>query len=212
MRAFWLWDDILVLFNRISVIGRETKFSYIDMDNTRLWDWISTEVSEILLEESPGIIGWITDIMIFMFVEQTAAILTVGKTLEVTRGRSWCASASREEKAGIRFNFFNGGEGCDVANLGTGSRGDFDICNKYGGTYKFSCYKLKYYKCREKWHIVHDCKKGHTCFHCHQSVHLKSDCPTWVTERVQAPTPIVRQEVKAMSLVITYMNFDLQFI
>lgn len=52
------------------------KSSYIDADNAGLCGWITTEVSHILLEELPGIVGWITNKLISKF-----------ETIEAARGR-----------------------------------------------------------------------------------------------------------------------------
>lgn len=84
----------------------------------------------------------------------------------------------------------------DVARLGIGSRGDFNIFNKYGGTHGFACHKFKCCKYGEKGHVVRDYKKERMCFHYHQPVHLKLDCPAWVVEGVLTPEPIVWQVVK----------------
>ena len=80
-KVWWINDDILVLFNMMSVSGWGAGSSEIDMDNIRLCDWITTEVSLILLEEFPSIIGHITYRLIFKFEEWNAAFQTEEETV-----------------------------------------------------------------------------------------------------------------------------------
>ena len=95
----------------------------------------------------------------------------------------------------------------ESANLGIGSQGSYDINGKCGGTRGFSCHKFKCYKCGERGHVFRDCKKDRMSFHCHQSVHLKHDCPTWVAEGVQTQMPTILREVKVEAQEISGMKF-----
>lgn len=55
------------------------------MDDATFRDQISTEVSHILLEELPGIIGQITDKLIIKFDEQSPILRATREIFEVTR-------------------------------------------------------------------------------------------------------------------------------
>lgn len=188
-------------------LGAES--SEINVDNAGLRDWITNEVSQILLEEFSGIIGRITIRLILRF---STFIQNVEEIVEATRGKDLDVGACQEKRKLTRDSTFSVvSEEFDVANIGTGSRGDFEICSKCGGSHRFTCHKFKCYKYGKKGHIVPDCKKGRTCFHYHQPGHLKLGCSVWVAKRVQCPTPIVRQEVKVDLQEITDVNFDLQF-
>lgn len=56
---------------------READSSDIYTDDTRLRDWMTTEVSQILLDELPGIFGRIFEMMIVNFEERIIAFRTV---------------------------------------------------------------------------------------------------------------------------------------
>ena len=84
----------------------------------------------------------------------------------------------------------------DIADLGTGSQENHEVCGKFGGTQSFACHKFKCYKYGERGHVYWDCKKDQTCFHYHQPGHFRSRCPALGTEGVQVPTLIIPQEVK----------------
>lgn len=192
--------------------GQEAESSENFEDDTGLCSWINIEVSQILLEELPGIIGQVTDKLIAKFQEQTVAFCSVGETIEVTRGRDLGIGKRHEKRKWAKDLAFSAiDEEFEVANLGAISQVDFDTCGMCGGTYRFACHKFKCYKCGEKGHVVRNCKKDQTHFHYHRLGHLKPDCPTWAAEREKDPIPVVREEVKVGSQEITGMNFDLQF-
>ena len=73
------------LFNRMLIYGREVEPSKIGVDNVGLRDWNSFEVSQILLEELPGIIRRITEMLIAKFKERTANLRDAREIIKATR-------------------------------------------------------------------------------------------------------------------------------
>ena len=65
---------------------REAESSKTYAGDIGLHSWITTKVSQILLENLPSIISRITDRMISKFEEITATFQNVGETVEATMG------------------------------------------------------------------------------------------------------------------------------
>lgn len=63
--------------------GLEVESSEIDAKKVRVHDWITNEISQILLEEFWGIIGRIMDRLIVRFEEGTAVIRNVEEIAKV---------------------------------------------------------------------------------------------------------------------------------
>ena len=61
-----------IFFGRTLIAGTDAEYYEINEYYARLRSWITTEVSHILLEELPGIVGRFTDIFIAKFEDQTA--------------------------------------------------------------------------------------------------------------------------------------------
>lgn len=69
----------------MSISRREVESSEIGTDNATFHDLIAMEVSHIFLEDSPGIIGRITNRMIVKFEEQTTIFHATIEIVEATR-------------------------------------------------------------------------------------------------------------------------------
>lgn len=76
----------MVLFNRMLISGREAGSFETYAYDSGFRGWITTKVSQTLLEELPGIIGQIIDMLIAKFEEWTVAFQTMGDIVEVTMG------------------------------------------------------------------------------------------------------------------------------
>ena len=130
---------------------RGTEYSVIGTDDTTFRDWITTKVSQILLEELPGIIGRITDMMIVKLEERTTILNDTREIIEATReGNLDVEARPRKRRHAHKSEQLEEGGGFDAADEGTRNQKNYEICGKCGGTHGFAYHKFRCFKHGER--------------------------------------------------------------
>lgn len=162
-------------------------------NSTRLWDWVSTEVSQAVIKELPSMIDQITERLIVRFMEQIVASRAIKEKKETTPSRNQETQPEKikwthEPALLIRAKEFGANK------TSVNCPNEHPIYANYGGTYKFTYQRFKCFKYGYKKNVRRDCINEDVCFYYFQPGHKKSNYPRVAGEAIQTSTHAVPQE------------------